>query len=110
MVRGAQVAQSCRLIGMTATVGPAAPRPEDCDFAIVGVEEAPAALRCAFLSIAFQNLSLLLLRPRYSIVSLVSFLLPLFTLIVILTIVNIVVVVMFVVICSIFYSLVIHTQ
>ncbi len=42
----AQVLQSCRMLGMEVAAGPAAARDASCDFAIVGAEDAVAALRC----------------------------------------------------------------
>ncbi len=41
-----QVAQSCSLLSMTADIGSAAGCSDSYDFAIVGVQEAVAALRC----------------------------------------------------------------
>lgn len=41
-----QVLQSCRILGMDAVSGPAASH-DTCEFAIVGVQEAVAVLRCA---------------------------------------------------------------
>lgn len=42
-----QVAQSCRMLSMVADIGSAAGCSDKYDFAIVGVEEAVAALRCS---------------------------------------------------------------
>jgi hypothetical protein len=60
----AQVAQSCRLQAMRATIGRAAEGADAHDFAIVGVDEAVPALRCAFpslfrLHLSFRHLSVL---------------------------------------------------
>ncbi|KAK9834967.1 hypothetical protein WJX81_000233 [Elliptochloris bilobata] len=43
-----QVLQSCRMLGMDAVAGPAASHDTTCDFAIVGVQEAVAALRAGW--------------------------------------------------------------
>lgn len=48
LARAVQVLQSCRILGMDAVAGPATSH-DTCEFAIVGVHEAVAVLRCGAL-------------------------------------------------------------